>query len=201
MTSEFKPARQLSSLFYYRGRIIASESSGLVLYNTDASGRVGIIDYSYEARSFLIWKFYGERLFSLNTRGTLMEFEFPSDSIRLLRKWDLSDPAGNFFYADGRIYTTYSERNRLLSFIDPNHPTNFTRINLWKTGIRIFKDHPLFGVGDIGLGYYHKKYKGYYEKEIHGHLHNNFMHILATLGTFRSACHYIYVRKNYSHRF
>jgi O-antigen ligase len=34
------------------------------------------------------------------------------------------------------------------------------------------------------MGEYQKKYRKYYEKEIHGHLHNNFVHVLATLGLF-----------------
>jgi O-antigen ligase len=55
---------------------------------------------------------------------------------------------------------------------------------LWRGGWEIFKDYPLFGVGDIGIEKYYVKYKRPYDKEIHGHLHNNYMHFLATLGLF-----------------
>jgi O-antigen ligase len=48
----------------------------------------------------------------------------------------------------------------------------------------MFLDHPLFGVGDIDLAKYYVKYKRPYDKEIHGHLHNNYVHFLATLGLF-----------------
>jgi hypothetical protein len=184
LSSVTKPARQLSSLFYFQNRIIASDGSGLVLYGIDKDWQLSILDYTTALSSYMIWKFRGDRLFGLNISGTLHELEFPSDSINILKQWELGEPAGNFFVSGSRIFTTYNERNRLLSFVDPNHPTNFTRLNLWKTGLRIFKDYPIFGVGDIGLGYYHKKYRGYFEKEIHGHLHNNLMHILATLGLF-----------------
>ena len=51
-------------------------------------------------------------------------------------------------------------------------------------GWEIWKDHPIFGVGDIDLAKYYLKYKRPYDKEIHGHLHNNYFHFLATLGLF-----------------
>jgi len=72
----------------------------------------------------------------------------------------------------------------MLSFFDPHLPQNFTRLALWRAGWEMFKDHPLFGVGDIGLDKYYLKYKRPYDKEIHGHLHNNYFHFLATLGLF-----------------
>ena len=48
----------------------------------------------------------------------------------------------------------------------------------------MFLDHPVFGVGDIDLAFLYKQYKSQYEKEIQGHMHNNFVHILVTLGLF-----------------
>jgi O-antigen ligase len=63
-------------------------------------------------------------------------------------------------------------------------PQNFTRLALWRGGWEIFKDYPLFGVGDIGIEKYYVKYKRPYDKEIHGHLHSNYFHFLATLGLF-----------------
>ena len=48
----------------------------------------------------------------------------------------------------------------------------------------MFKDHPVFGVGDIDLQRLYKEYKKPYDKEIQGHMHNNFIHVLVVLGLF-----------------
>jgi O-antigen ligase len=48
----------------------------------------------------------------------------------------------------------------------------------------MFRDHPVFGVGDIDLSNLFRKYKHSYEKEIQGHMHNNFVHELVILGLF-----------------
>lgn len=77
-----------------------------------------------------------------------------------------------------------SKQSRLLGIFDPNHPSNANRIGFWQAGIKMFLDRPLFGLGDIDLAKYYKLYKKPYQKEIQGHLHNNFFHILATLGLF-----------------
>ena len=55
---------------------------------------------------------------------------------------------------------------------------------LWRAGWKIFLDHPIFGVGDIDLRNYYSQYKRPFDKEIQGHMHNNFIHILVTLGIF-----------------
>lgn len=88
--------------------------------------------------------------------------------------------------SDKILYATRVEnkQSRLVGIFDLYHPSNFTRISLWRAGIKIFKDHPVFGVGDIDLAELYKHYKEPYHKEIQGHLHNNFFHILATLGLF-----------------
>ena len=42
----------------------------------------------------------------------------------------------------------------------------------------------LSNLGNIDLADLYKKYKNEYDKEIEGYLHNNFIHILVTLGAF-----------------
>ena len=82
------------------------------------------------------------------------------------------------------MFFTLVKRSRLLSLYDPYLPSNFNRVAFWEAGLKMFKDHPLFGVGDIDLAVLYRHYKHNYDKEIQGHLHNNFIHILATLGLF-----------------
>lgn len=94
----------------------------------------------------------------------------------------LSHPCTDFDVSDNQITVTSFKRNRISSMFDPNHETNFERLNMWRVGINIFKDHPIIGVGDIDLGHLYRKYKDVYLKENFGHLHNNFMQWLVTLG-------------------
>jgi len=73
-------------------------------------------------------------------------------------------------------------RERAYSIIDPNDPTNIPRIHMWKTGIQIFKDYPMLGVGDSDLGDIYRTYTTPIDPAEGGHLHNNFVHLLVTLG-------------------
>ncbi len=75
-----------------------------------------------------------------------------------------------------------SIKKRALSIFDPHHPKNIERIYMWKAGIKMMKDHPLTGVGDIDLGKLYEKYKLPEAKEKVGHLHNNLIMFGVTLG-------------------
>ena len=71
---------------------------------------------------------------------------------------------------------------RLQSIVDIHHPENEARLLLWSTGLKIFADHPVTGVGDIDLGVLLKQYAGPGYGGQWGHLHNVAIHILVTLG-------------------
>ena len=117
--------------------------------------------------------------------GTIYKMKVSSDpKFEILAEDRLSPPPTNLNFFNNKLYTTYVYRGRLLSFFDPYLAVNFTRLALWRAGWKMFLDHPLFGVGDIDLAKYYVKYKRPYDKEIHGHLHNNYVHFLATLGLF-----------------
>jgi len=73
-------------------------------------------------------------------------------------------------------------KKRALSIFDPHHPKNVERIYMWKAGIKMMKDHPPTGVGDIDLGKLYQKYKLPEAKEKVGHLHNNLIMFGVTLG-------------------
>ncbi len=77
---------------------------------------------------------------------------------------------------------SFTERSK--SIIDINHPSNESRLNMWKTGIEMFKDHPLTGIADSHI---REIYETYRKPESQGegvHLHNNFIMVLATTGIF-----------------
>ena len=71
---------------------------------------------------------------------------------------------------------------RLGSIVDIHHPENQVRLLLWSTGLRIFADHPVTGVGDIDLGVLLRQYAGPGYSGQWGHLHNVALHVLVTLG-------------------
>lgn len=79
---------------------------------------------------------------------------------------------------------TYSYRSRLSSIYDPYHPSNIERMNQIKVAFKIFAANPFFGVGNIDFNETYKKYREPFDKYTYGHLHNNYTHILATLGIF-----------------
>jgi O-antigen ligase len=91
---------------------------------------------------------------------------------------------GSITYKNQNLYLTYSKVSRLRSIFDEYNPSNFNRLALWRAGLKIFQDYPIFGVGDIDLAFLYVKYKNEYDKEVQGHMHNNYIHVLVTLGAF-----------------
>jgi putative inorganic carbon (HCO3(-)) transporter len=73
-------------------------------------------------------------------------------------------------------------RERAYSIIDPNHPNNIGRVHLWTTGIKIFEDYPILGVGDSDLHRIYDRYRSPGDIEPGGHLHDNILMWLVTLG-------------------
>ena len=73
-------------------------------------------------------------------------------------------------------------RARAASIVDPTMTSNLTRIHMITTGWRMFLDHPFFGLGDIDLKVYYVKYIVPIDEAEGGHLHNNVMTLLVTIG-------------------
>jgi putative inorganic carbon (hco3(-)) transporter len=73
--------------------------------------------------------------------------------------------------------------SRIRSIVDLNHPENASRLMLWKTGLRIFADHPVVGIGDIDVHDLYVHYMDPGDPAVHGHMHNIAMQILVTLGS------------------
>ncbi len=71
---------------------------------------------------------------------------------------------------------------RAASIFDPSMSSNITRIHMISTGWRMFLDHPLTGFGDVDLRKYYVTYTTPLDEAEGGHLHNNIMQLLVTLG-------------------
>ncbi len=75
-----------------------------------------------------------------------------------------------------------SVMNRMTSIFDMKNETNRDRFYMYQTGIKIFKQYPLFGVGSDNIEDIYDTYRPAEATLSNPHLHNNFMHILAERG-------------------
>jgi O-antigen ligase len=73
-------------------------------------------------------------------------------------------------------------RERLDSMFDPTHPWNRERWLMWGAGLRMFRDHPITGVGLQDLHPLYAVYKSPAATEMVGHLHNVIVMIAAATG-------------------
>jgi O-antigen ligase len=73
-------------------------------------------------------------------------------------------------------------RERALSAFDPASHWNVDRVRLWDTGWRIFRDHPITGVGLQDLRPWIDRYYPPVPHDPHGHLHSIYVQIGATMG-------------------
>ena len=170
--------------YFFNGNVVVSGTYGLRMYSLE-NNEIVLKDQLPQLKQ--VHRMVGDNgiLAVLTGDGNIYKYKVSKSlKIEFLAKDKVSPKPTNFYFSDGKLYCTYVNRGRLLSFFDPYLPQNFTRLALWRAGWEIFKDYPLFGVGDIGIEKYYVKYKRPYDKEIHGHLHNNYFHFLATLGLF-----------------
>ncbi len=165
-------------LYYFdKGFKLADPVSGKIVHlppNTDCKG----IAWSAVATGTDSLYIVGvdKNLYSVKIEGDTSVY---LSMIRVAGKYPFSLTASEKY-----ICMTDMKRSRVLSFFDMTGESNRNRLSMWRIGWEIFLDHPLFGVGDIDLAKIFKQYNRPYEKEIKGHLHNNFFHLLATLGGF-----------------
>jgi O-antigen ligase len=82
----------------------------------------------------------------------------------------------------GLVLAPASIRERAWSAFDPAHPTNLQRTCMWRSGIAMFRDHPLTGVGTGGIKEIYDRYMLPGATERAGHLHSVPVQILATMG-------------------
>jgi len=73
-------------------------------------------------------------------------------------------------------------RARALSAFQPKSIWNVERLYLWDAGLRMFRDHPISGVGLQDLQPLLERYRSPEAHERHGHLHNVVIQVAATMG-------------------
>ncbi|MGE5178991.1 MAG: O-antigen ligase family protein [Bacteroidota bacterium] len=73
-------------------------------------------------------------------------------------------------------------RERALSSFDTKSIWNRERIYMWEAGARIFRDHPVTGVGLQDLSGIYRRYRSPLAAEEHGHLHNIVVQVAASMG-------------------
>jgi hypothetical protein len=173
-----------STIYYAANRLYGFNNSGLKLFDLSENN----LKLLNENKKIIkVYKTYSaeNKLFVMTTDTKLFEINLLSDKeIQIMKEANIGFLPASFCSYKDKLVTTEIKSSRLLSIFDPYNQTNLSRLALWRGGIEIFKNYPLFGVGDIGLENYYRQYKQPYNKEIQGHLHNNFFHILATLGLF-----------------
>ncbi len=183
-TFNFTDDSDIDDVFFTDKKLFISDAHGLKLFKITSDG-LSLLDKNSSLGKLFHWDQNGNKLFAGDLNGNFYELKYPvGNKIKVLAKDNLGFNPQSITYNDGKIYTSFVKRSRLLSIFDPYYPSNTVRFELWKAGWKMFKDHPLFGVGDIDLQKLYKQYKKPYDKELQGHMHNNFIHILVTLGLF-----------------
>lgn len=80
------------------------------------------------------------------------------------------------------VFAPSDYRNRAMTVMDPTYSSNLARVHMLTTGWRMFLDRPVVGTGDIDLRKLYETYIVPIESGEGGHLHNNLMQLLVTLG-------------------
>jgi hypothetical protein len=181
---DYKSSVDIDYVFYNERKLFVSDAEGLKLFNVDSTG-LKMLDKNKSMIDLFSWDQSDGKLFACNLNGDFYELNYPvGNKIKVLSHGNIGFYPESISYYDGRMFFTRVKRSRLLSIFDPYLPSNYVRFELWKAGWKMFKDHPVFGVGDIDLQKLYKEYKKPYDKEIQGHMHNNFVHVLVVLGLF-----------------
>lgn len=173
-------------IYYSHQNIFSLNKNGLNIFKVDSVG-VSYLQTIPSIKSVLEMLFKNGKYFISSSDGNVYVIEQNNNAeYRILNTVHIGYIPKSISISENNLYATRveSKQSRLLGIFDPYHPSNFTRISLWRAGIKMFEVHPIFGVGDIDLAKLYKHYKEPYHKEIQGHLHNNFFHVLATLGLF-----------------
>ncbi|MEO8168798.1 MAG: O-antigen ligase family protein, partial [bacterium] len=82
----------------------------------------------------------------------------------------------------GVMFSSPEMQERMSSIFNPYHVNNISRLHMWQVGWKIFLDHPVLGIGDIGIDNVWTQYAPP-DWPVEGHLHNNIITVLVTIGS------------------
>ncbi|MDP2365381.1 MAG: O-antigen ligase family protein, partial [Ignavibacteria bacterium] len=181
-----KDSTAISFIYYSSPFIFTVKDNGLNIYKIDNSGIKFIQNIASIKNIFLMNDNNGQYVAATTTSDVIILQQDSDNQFKVTAKFNLNYTPKSISIQNNNLFVTHveSKQSRLLAIFDPYHPANANRISFWRAGIKMFKDNPIFGVGDIDLGNLYRQYKRPFDKEIQGHLHNNFFHVLATLGLF-----------------
>lgn len=91
---------------------------------------------------------------------------------------------GVVFFAIAGSIVSHKLHERLGSFSDFSHESNYNRLNIWRANWEIFKDNPIIGVGyrrnSTHVAHYYEELG--IQSEFISHAHNNYLAILGGTG-------------------
>jgi len=182
----FKDSSKLGFFYYSSNLIFLSDKKGLSIFNVNQQKVLLKNSFPLIKNIKKIVEKDG-KYFAVSLDKIIYVIEKKAnDDFEIINTLELGYFPQGLNVFDNKLYVSHvdNKKSRFLSIIDPYHPSNAGRLAFWSAGFKMFLDNPIFGLGDIDLAKYYKIYKQPYQKEIQGHLHNNFIHILATLGLF-----------------
>lgn len=167
-----------NSDIYFAGSRFAGKS-GLDFLETES------LDYLPQEADYTQIIKYNSGMIFISAGGSVFVTENDSTGDKLVAAYKPGFiPKSVLLDSKGNLWAANQKSSRLASIVDMYAPSNFVRFALWRAGLKIFLDYPVFGVGDIDLIKLYSSYKRPFDKEVQGHMHNNYVHLLVILGGF-----------------
>ncbi|HZW37924.1 MAG TPA: O-antigen ligase family protein [Ignavibacteriaceae bacterium] len=172
--------KKANYVFYDNGEVLVARQNRLVLFRYDST--LVKVDFNDDIQKIYNIKKENDEYLITTLNKKLYIVKNTQFKLNILHSFILDYVPADVVLTNDAIVLSNVKQSRILSIFDPYHPANAGRISFWKAGWKMFLDRPITGLGDIDLNKPFTEYKTKYDKEIQGHLHNNFIHILAVLG-------------------
>jgi O-antigen ligase len=180
---DFVPQNELTGFFYSDKKIYMPDNNCLKIFELK-NDSLRLIENNSKIKKLIRFTENKNDVFAMNLTGEIYLINFSNGKAEFKQIGKVDFVSKNLTFRDNKLFLIDNKTSRLSSIFDPYNPSNFDRLQFWRNGFKMFKDYPVFGVGDIDLAFLYVKYKEDYDKEIQGHMHNNYVHILVILGAF-----------------